>query len=310
MRTNIFYFLFIIFSSASAQETVKIWDGTEIRNKQSELSIFLPEKPNAFGVSVIICPGGSYYWLDMDNEGFSVAKYLNKQGITAFVLRYRTAMHKYHHPAMIQDLQRSIQLVKENSKEYGIDPEKVGLIGFSAGGHLVGTASTYFDKNFLEELGITPQVSLRPAFTAMIYPVISMTNNDIVHKKSRKNLLSKNYCPELAKMLSLEYNVRSDMPPMFIIQCVDDKTVDYRNAVNYEISLKEKTVPYFFKLYDAPGHGFGINPKKTKTSKETPSWQNQFIYWVEETMNIQLNTENLKNSFDATNTSHRISIKN
>ena len=156
-------------------------------------------------------------------------------------------------------------------------------MGFSAGGHLAGTAATYFDKNFLEDLGITPDISLRPAFAAMIYPVISMINDSIVHKKSRRNLLTSDYSLDLAQMLSLENHVRPDMPPVFLVHCAGDRTVNYRNAVNYHKALKEKEVPHVFKLYNEPGHGFGINPPKGKRRKEATLWIHTFITWLEET---------------------------
>ena len=273
----------IISSSVCAQESIKIWgDHPESRQQNRSQMLVFKVEDNPSGISVIICPGGSYRYLDRENEGTEVAQWLNDNHITAFVLFYRRGLHRNHHPAMIQDLQRTIQIVKENSRHYGIDPEKVGVMGFSAGGHLAGTAGTYFDENFLKELDISPQVSMRPAFVAMIYPVVSMYNEDIVHQKSRKNLLSKHYPPELAQKMSLEYNARSDMSPVFLVHCTGDEVVDYRNAVNYAAALTEKGVPHVFKLYDEPGHGFGINPQKGKGAGQAPFWTQYFIPWLEE----------------------------
>ncbi|GHT02151.1 hypothetical protein AGMMS49525_05150 [Bacteroidia bacterium] len=248
------------------------------QQKRSELTVYLPEKEKNTGISVIICPGGSYYWLDMNNEGFSVAKYLNKQGIAAFVLRYRRALYGNHHPAMIQDLQRSIQLVKENAERYDINPDKIGVMGFSAGGHLSGTAAEYFDTNFMHDLDIEPNVSLKPAFVGMIYPVVSMEDS-ICHKKSRKNLLGKNFSAEQAKMMSLEQNVRSDMPPVFLLHCTGDKTVNYRNSVVFDQALTEKNVNHRFLLLDENGHGghgFGIQPNGKATG-----WIDEFVEWAQ-----------------------------
>jgi acetyl esterase/lipase len=291
-------FCFILFAGlpVSAQKTIKIWGGTDMtRNqKRSELSVFLPEKPDTSGISVIICPGGSYYWLDMNNEGFSVAKYLNKHGITAFVLKYRTARHGNRHPAMIEDLRRAMQLVKANAAEYKINPEKVGVMGFSAGGHLAGTAAVYSDIWPVEMRYATREHILKyegwklekpkPYFAAMIYPVVSMTNEDIVHKKSRKNLLGidllgKNYSPEMTDM-SLEYKVYADMPPVFLLHCTGDKTVDYRNSVVFDNALTEKNVKHKFLLLDENkrgGHGFGIRPNGKATG-----WIDEFLKWLEE----------------------------
>ena len=271
--------------SVSAQTSVKIWGDNPISPKmnKSEMLVFKAEN-NPSGISAIVCPGGSYRYLGKKVEGTEIARWLNENGITAFVLYYRTGMRGNHHPAMIQDLQRTMQLAKENSAEYGIDPDKVGVMGFSAGGHLVGTLAAYFDTVFLAELGITPKVSLRPAFVAMLYPVITMTDESIVHKKSRRNLLSKNYTPDLAQKMSLEFNVRPDMPPVFLIQCMHDKVVDYRNAVNYAAALKEKNVPHKFLLFDEPGHGFGIR----KGQGEARKWHLLFIPWLEDVMNVSL----------------------
>ena len=186
-------------SSALAQKTTKIWGDSPVSSKmkRSHMVVFKAQE-NPSGISVIICPGGSYSFLALKSEGIEVAKWLNNNNITAFVLLYRVGLFGNRHPAMIQDMQRAIQLVKENSQEYGIDPDKVGLMGFSAGGHLVGTAGIYFDTNYLAELGITPRVCLRPAFVTMIYPVVSMTDEEVVHKKSRRNLLSRKPSPEFS----------------------------------------------------------------------------------------------------------------
>jgi acetyl esterase/lipase len=202
----------------------------------------------------------------MDNEGFSVAKYLNKQGITAFVLHYRTAMRNNHHPAMIEDLQRALQMVKENAETYKINPDKVGVMGFSAGGHLAGTAAIYLEP------------PLKPYFAAMIYPVVSMEDS-ICHKKSRRNLLGKNYSDELKQMMSLEKNLRPDTPPIFLLHCIGDKTVDYRNSVVFDNALTAKNIKHKFLLLDEyghGGHGFGIQPIGKATG-----WIDEFLKWVE-----------------------------
>jgi acetyl esterase/lipase len=273
-----FMVLFVL--PLSAQEVLKIWKGKNMtrKEKRSELGVFLPEVPDTSGVSIIICPGGSYYWLCRGDEGTAVAKYLNKQGIAAFVLRYRTAMRGNHHPAMIQDLQRAMQMVKENAENYGINPEKIGVMGFSAGGHLAGTQAEYFDTDFIGggEAFFTPA---KPYFVAMIYPVVSMTDEKIVHKKSRKNLLRKKYSLELARMMSLEKNVREDMPPIFLMHCTGDKTVDYRNSMMMAEALTEKNVPHKFLLLDERGHGghgFGIRPNGKATG-----WIDEFLKWLQ-----------------------------
>jgi acetyl esterase/lipase len=268
---------FILSSLVSAQQKIKLWtENPTQKEKWTELSVFLPEKPDTSGISVIICPGGSYFWLDMNNEGYSVAKYLNEKGITAFVLHYRTARRGNHHPAMIQDLQRATQLVKANAGKYRISPDKVGVMGFSAGGHLAGMAAEYFDTNFYGgEDFFAP--TCRPFFVAMIYPVVSMEDS-ICHKKSRKNLLGKDYLPETAKKMSLEQNVRFDMPPVFLLHLTGDKTVDYRNSILFDKALTGKNIKHEFMLIDEKrngGHGFGIQP-----NGKASGWIDEFIKWV------------------------------
>ena len=278
-------FIAFVSLSVSAQKTIKIWDGTDvtIEQKWSELNVFLSKKPNTSGISVIICPGGSYYFLDMYNEGLFVAKYLNRHGITAFVLRYRTAQRGNHHPAMIEDLERAMYLVKQNAEKYKINPEKVGVMGFSAGGHLAGTAAIYFDMSFLDTKCETKENStsqvFKPYFAAMIYPVVSMEDS-ICHRKSCLNLLGENYSDELKKMMSLEKNVRVDMPPIFMLHCIGDKTVDYRNSVVFDKVLTEKGVKHKFLLFNEyrhGGHGFGILP-----NGKTTGWIKKFLEWLKE----------------------------
>ncbi|MDR3297619.1 MAG: alpha/beta hydrolase [Prevotellaceae bacterium] len=271
--------LVFVSSSAAAQEVVALWGDSPPSRKmrRSQLYVFSAPKPTS-DISVIICPGGSYYWLDMDNEGYAVARWLNEQGLTAFVLRYRTARRGNHHPAMIQDLQRALQIVKEGAIGYGLNPAKVGVMGFSAGGHLAGTAATYFDTCFVGPLAITPKALLRPAFAAMIYPVVTMSNEATVHKKSRKNLLSKRYTPQQAQAFSLEQNVRPDMPHVFLLHCTGDKTVSYHNSLSLDSALTAKGVPHKLLLVDESGHGghgFGIQP-----NGKTTGWQEDFLEWM------------------------------
>jgi len=278
MRISIILLLVSVFLNVhvTSQQPITIWD-KEIASKKMKkagMIAFVAEN-NTNGLSVIICPGGSYRHLAMDKEGIRIAEWLQKSGITTFVLRYRVGLQNNRHPAMIQDLQRAIQFVKENHSTYRIDTCKIGIMGFSAGGHLAGTAATYYQINFMEDLGISTNVSLRPDFVAMIYPVVSMVEN-YTHKKSKRYLLGKNYAPEVEFMLSLEKNVHSDMPPVFMIHCTKDKTVDYRNASDYNNALTQIGVPCEFISYDERKHGFGINPNSSHAS----SWINHFIPWL------------------------------
>ena len=242
--------------------------------KHVEMIPFLAEN-NPDNLAVIICPGGSYRYLGIKKEGVHVAQWFQQNDISAFVLRYRTGLYKNRHPAMIQDLQRAIQHVKENHTTYRIDSCKIGVLGFSAGGHLAGIAATYYDINFMLDLGVKTTVSLRPDFVAMIYPVVSMTDS-LAHRKSRRNLLGAHYTPEMQQMMSLELNVHDNMPPVFMIHCKKDKTVDYRNSLYFHNALIRQNIPCDFTLYNEKGHGFGFDPQST----HAPSWINHFIPWL------------------------------
>jgi acetyl esterase/lipase len=155
-------------------------------------------------------------------------------------------------------------------------------MGFSAGGHLAGTAATYFDTSFVDLPATAPKSLLRPTFAAMIYPVVTMSNEATVHKKSRKNLLTKRYTPQLAQMFSLEQNVRPDMPPIFVLHCTGDKTVHYRNSLSLDSALTAQGVPHKLLLFDESGHGghgFGIQP-----NGKTTGWQTIFLEWLKSTI--------------------------
>jgi acetyl esterase/lipase len=277
---RIFCFILFFYCYRLSAQTIKIWEGTTsmtCKQKSRELTVYVPSEEKNTGISVIICPGGSYHHLGMECEGYKVAKYLQSEGIAAFVLRYRVGMYGNRHPAMIQDLQRAMMLVREMCGAHSLDTAKVGVMGFSAGGHLAGTAATYFDTNFMEDLGVAPQASLKPAFVAMIYPVVVMQQEreEIVHKRSRRNLLGRHRTPEMERYMSLEQQVRPDMPPVFLLHCKDDKTVDYRNSVCYHEALSAKNISCKFLLYEHGGHGFGIAPKG-----DAAGWRREFVDWV------------------------------
>ncbi|MCL1967955.1 MAG: alpha/beta hydrolase [Bacteroidetes bacterium] len=277
MKKYILIILVISIINTLFGETVKIWKNTELRRTKSEMYIFYPDADKNNHTAVIICPGGSYCYLGIRQEGYEVAKKLTKQGFTAFVLRYRVGIAA-HYPDMIQDLQRAIQLVRQNAQQYNIDEEKVGIMGFSAGGHLAGTAATYFNENFMETLGIKPQVSLKPYFTVMIYPVVTMRNL-LAHQKSRKSLLGAKPAEELLYKMSLEENVHNNMQNLLILQAKDDKTVDYQNSVILSNHLTQKNINHKFILYNTGGHGFGALPK---AGTEFAVWFDDFLKWHNE----------------------------
>ncbi len=227
-----------------------------MQNEQSCFYTYLPGK-DSNGIAVIICPGGSYHHLGMKNEGHLVAKWFNERGYSAFVLKYRVAMNGYSHPAMIQDFQRTMQLIREDAQNLGIDPEKVGAIGFSAGGHLVTMAGAFGNEDYLNELGIYTNVSLKPDFVIPIYPVVSM-EKPYAHRWSKISLIGRNADAETMHRFSMETQMTGDMPPVFLLACKDDPTVDYRNSMDLDSSLTKAGVNHTFILLEKGGHGFGM----------------------------------------------------
>lgn len=266
--------LFLIAVTVVAQpKPVYLWKN--ISGKQKEKTrLYVYQVPEAIskGVGVIVCPGGSYHHLGMPHEGYQVAEWLNSQGITAFVLRYRVGMHGYRHPAMIQDIQRAIQYVREKTP----DLKKIGVMGFSAGGHLVTMAGAFFKENYLKAIGIEPEVSLRPDFVVPVYPVVSMQDS-LAHLRSRKNLIGESFTKEQMDKFSMELQIHDDMPPVFLITAKDDPVVNYKNSVALDRALTNKNINHTFLLYEKGGHGYGMDEKK---GGETARWNVVFKEWL------------------------------
>jgi len=209
------------------------------------------------GTAVVICPGGGYYGLSFIGEGSQVAKWLNSLGITAFVLKYRLpddVIMKNKTIGPMQDGQRAMRIVRSRAKEWGINPHKIGIIGFSAGGHLASTISTHFNEKVYESSDTT---SARPDFSLLIYPVISM-DSTITHMGSRQNLLGKNPKPELVKHFSNELQVTAKTPPTFMVHSMDDGLVPVQNSIRYALAMREHGVPCELHIYEHGGHGYGL----------------------------------------------------
>ena len=276
-----------------AQESIPLWEGYEVSHgKQVTLTPFVADN-NPTGLAVIVCPGGSYCWLDEENEGDKVAEWLQGNGITAFVLRYRTIgigafLWRYRalfrgkqHPDMITDAQRALQWVREQSEEYRIDPDKVGMMGFSAGGHLVMSAACFNEVNFLEANGIETKISLRPTFVAPIYPVVTM-REPYVHQRSRRALLSekRHHNQVMIDSLSLERHIPADCPPVFLVNCIDDPVVEYHNSILLDSALTANKVNHRYILYQTGGHGFGASEEKG--TAECRQWKQEFLNWIQQ----------------------------
>lgn len=238
------------------------------------LTVFLPKESKPNQTAVVIFPGGGYMHLAIDKEGTKVAEWFNSLGIVAFVLKYRLPsdiIMKDKTIGPLQDAQEAIRYVRQNASKWNIDPNKVGVIGFSAGGHLASTLSTHYDAKVYETASA---LSARPDFSLLIYPVISM-QNDITHKGSQTNLLGQNPSPELIDSFSNEKRVTAETPPTFLIHATDDGVVLPENSINYYLALKKNKVTAELHLYENGGHGFGLGVGDTNKN-----WTRQCEDWL------------------------------
>ena len=250
--------------------------GTRISNVvQPTLTVYLPTREKANGTSVIICPGGGYARLAIDHEGYDVAKRLNEMGVAAFVLKYRLPNGQSQPDpsiAPLLDAQQALRLVREQAAKYNLNPERIGLMGFSAGGHLASTAGTHFAK----PAGTSPgPASVRPAFLVLLYPVISFSDS-LAHKGSRTNLLGESPAADQVRLYSNELQVTAQTPPTFLVHAEDDKTVPVQNSIVFYQALHRHNVPAEMHLYPQGGHGFGMNNKTTKDQ-----WVEHLQNWMD-----------------------------
>lgn len=276
MRRSLIVLISLIVFTLNTFSQVNIWEGTSNRHH-----VKLTPYPAAgsAGIAIIVCPGGSYFWHDTNTEGHDVGRWLQQNGISAFVLNYRTAsvpafathyrliFRGNRYPDPQDDLRQAVRYLKQHANDYGIDTTKIGAMGFSAGGHLVMSAAELFEKKD------------RPAFVAPIYPVVTMTES-CVHKRSRRGLLgdSRTRNKALKDLLSLERHVPADCPPVFLVNCKDDPVVDYHNAILLDSALTARQIPHKYMLYETGGHGFGASD--TKGTAECRQWRAQFLEWL------------------------------
>ena len=257
---------------------IKLWaDVPGMKSMPSKLYIYPAPKENNTGIAVVVCPGGSYsHTMGIATEGFEVAEWLNSQGISVFVLKYRVGSQLYHHPAMIQDAQYAIHYVRQHAAEYGIDPTKVGTMGFSAGGHLVTMTGAFYKDNYIQDLGVADDISLKPAFVVPVYPVVSMQDS-IAHQRSRRNLLTRHYNKGQQDHFSMELSIPKDMPPVFLVTAIDDPVVMYQNSVVLDKTLTKAGIKHKFMLYKTGGHGYGLSET---IAPEAGKWKYEFIKWL------------------------------
>ena len=245
-------------------------------NDKPALTIYLPHKNIATGTAVVICPGGGYGGLAIGKEGHEVARWLNLAGVAGCILKYRHGGRGgYRHPAPLQDAQRAIRIVRHRAREWNIDPNQVGILGFSAGGHLASTAGTHFDAGDPNAIDPIERLGCRPDFMILIYPVISMYE-PIVNHGSRTNLLGENPDPRLLEYLSNEKQVTGQTPPTFIIHGTNDTTVGVENSIYFYLALRRSGVGAEMHIYDKVGHSFGLN----RTEGPIMSWPDRCLDWM------------------------------
>jgi len=238
------------------------------------LTVYLPERKDSFLTAVIICPGGGYARLATEHEGHEVAKTFNQKGVAAFVLKYRIPTDSSMNNKEIvplQDAERAIQLVREKAKEWNINPDKIGIMGFSAGGHLASTLGTHFNMVVVDN---PKNINLRPDFMILGYPVISFADS-LAHMGSRDNLIGKNTSAEKIKLYSNELQITTQTPPTFLVHASDDKTVKVENSILFFEALLKNKVLAEMHIYEKGGHGFGLHNPTTKSD-----WFDIAINWM------------------------------
>lgn len=251
-------------------------DRAVLQISRPRMAVFRPAKPN--GAAVIITPGGGYSWVVVDKEGYEVAPILAAKGITVFVLFYRLPHEGWTAGANVclSDAQRAMRIVRSRSKQYGIDPERVAFMGFSAGGHLCADIATRFDVKTYDPVDEADRQSARPFLAAPIYPVISMTL-PTAHAGSRKNLLGENPTAEQERAHAPHSNVPANAPPCFLVHAEDDQSVPVENSLLFRQALRDKGIIVETHLFTEGGHGFGVSRAK---GKPAAIWPELFLNWA------------------------------
>jgi len=261
---------------------VTIWDTSDIVRvrlvQKPDIAAFLPSKKNATGEAVVVCPGGGYGILAYDWEGSDIARWLNSQGIAAFVLKYRLPGSNSNivpHKSPLMDAQRAMRMVRAHAEQWNIDPGKIGIMGFSAGGHLASTLSTHYDAGDPSSADPIEQQSCRPDFSVLVYPVISFTG-EFSHSGSRKALLGEDADPELVSYYSNELQVDEDTPPAILIHSDDDTAVPAENSIAYYEALRANQVSSELHIYPYGGHGYSLAIGQGHLS----TWPDRVIDWI------------------------------
>jgi acetyl esterase/lipase len=274
-------FLGAISSAIAEPKTELLWpngapgaNGAEAKDKPT-LIIWSPEKEKNCGAAIVVCPGGGYGGLAMDHEGKQIGEWLNSHGITALICDYRHRGKGYGHPAPLQDAQRAIRTARSRAKELGIEPNKIGILGFSAGGHLASTAVTHLDAGDEKAEDPINRVSCRPDFGILCYAVIAF-DQPFTHKGSQNNLLGKEAAPELVASLSNEKQVTKDTPPCFLWHTYEDTGVPPENSIVFYLAMLKNRVPGELHVYEKGRHGVGLG----KAIPGTSDWSDACIRWL------------------------------
>ena len=245
---------------------------------QPSLEVYLPDAKKFCGAAMVICPGGGYGGL-AGHEGRDYALFLNQQGMAAFVLKYRLGSSNYRHPVMLQDAARALRLVRAGATRWGISPDRIGIMGSSAGGHLASTLITHFDAGQVGDSDPIERESSRPDFGVLCYAVLSMSD-DVTHHGSRQNLLGENPTPAQIQHLSAELNVTAQTPPCFIWHTWEDGGVKMENSMQFAAALRRNNVPFDLHIYAKGGHGIGL---VSKWPFERPHpWARDLVFWLTE----------------------------
>lgn len=268
----------------TTQATVLLWPdgapgalGQQDKDKPS-LTLFLADPTTCTRAGIVVCPGGGYSGL-APHEGGDYARWLNEQGISAFVLKYRLGSGGYHHPAMLNDAARAVRLVRANADKWNLDPARVGIMGSSAGGHLASTLLTHYDSGDPNSTDSIEQQQCRPDLGILCYPVISMT--DIGHAGSRKALLGDNPTSDAITLLSNELQVTTQTAPTFLFHTSDDKVVPVQNSLLFAKALAENHVPFSLHVYPHGPHGLGLGTHEWNPTARHP-WTIECARWLKE----------------------------
>ena len=251
----------------------------ELNPMEPTLDFYIPDAEKATGTGVLLCPGGGYQMLTVPGEGGTIADFFKAHNIAAFVVRYRHGP-QYHYPATLLDAQRALRYIKAHAKEYNVDPDRVGVFGGSAGGHLAAMLATLYNNELLPEKPYVPDeidsLRARPAFALLLYPVIDLTDDSVTHKGSRTNLTQDDQ--DLYEALSPWKHVTGDTPPAFIVHGTNDFLVPVKNSLLYYEACLKVRVPVEMHLLDTPMHGFGMGVNlNDETAKDWPEQAVRFI---------------------------------